>query len=65
MYRFGEKNVLNHCRSPHAFCLSSIAYVMLDEFLYLMQWFFNAVFQPLRNFASEIKAFSEEMKTKQ
>ena len=44
MCHFGEKNVLNHCRSPHAFRLSSIAYVMLDEFLYLMQWFFNAVF---------------------
>ena len=58
MCRFGEKNVLNHCRSPHAFRLSPIAYVMLDEYLYLMQWFFNAVFQPLRNFAAEIKAMT-------
>lgn len=45
-----KKNVLNHCRSPHTFRLSSIAYVMLDEFLYLMQWFFNAVFSMSRFF---------------
>lgn len=62
MCRFGEKNVLNHCRSPHTFRYPLL--LMLDEFLYLMQCFFNAVFQSLRNFASEIKAFSEEMKTK-
>lgn len=58
MCRFGEKNVLNNCRSPHTFRLSPIAYVMLDEYLYLMQCFFNAVFQPLRNFAAEIKAMT-------
>lgn len=58
MCRFDEKNVLNNCRSPHTFRLSPIAYVMLDEYLYLMQWFFNAVFQPLRNFAAEIKAMT-------
>ena len=51
MCRFDEKNVLNHYRSPHTFRLSFITYVMLDEYLYLMQCFFNAVFSMSRFFA--------------
>ena len=62
MSHFGEKNVLNHFRSLHTFRLSSVAYV--GRILVSDAMVFYAVFQPLRNFVSEIKAFSEEMKTK-
>lgn len=62
MCRFDEKNVLNNYRSPHIFRLSSVAYV--GRILVSDAMVFYAVFQPLRNFVSEIKAFSEEMKTK-
>ena len=42
MCHFGEKNVLNHCRSPHTFRLSSIAYV--GRILVFDAMVFNAVF---------------------